>query len=412
MLSVDPSNTEKRDIATRIRNHHKLPQSYDSSPLPPPNQELKQLLHNAKLPLRPISDLGYYGWIPIVTGGQYNDQTNLTTTLVAATIPLSNVTANDIRQNIDLSMTPKIPCDLDRFQESLPRDFSEHFNSSSMTFPNKYPYGQTSIASLYAAKQKGVFLQNVNFMFGSYTLYHLAYGCLDGNEKSVVARVPGTNIVLMTRYKEYMQHLGSKGHDFERMIIDGDDAINNNLDSVVHLQLMQLGSSKILFAGEVDAMDPSSGNPIEIKFGGMAKRAVRILFQMISSGSLSLIQGLAFGDEKEMRNGRWKRVPWKVRSIRVVSLRDFAEAKPRNKLGRAISARMKLLRELTTVENLPDGQVMEASFHSGKKGGAYGLQLAPSTTVSIGDLFPNEQVVKSLLSVYHTTNMTSVRTNS
>eukprot|EP00980_Cylindrotheca_fusiformis_P002490 scaffold585_cov97-Cylindrotheca_fusiformis.AAC.4 len=364
--------------------------------LPPPCQELASILKEVKLPLEPISDLGYYGWKPELRIQQQQQQQTAMEEeqqqqmkkrsngsprmriVVASTIPLPHVTANDIRRNVHLNETPRIPCDLKAFRDSLPRNVTMAYPNddddddddtiaspaaaaatTTLILPNKYPYGQTSIASLYAAKQKGVPLEEVNFLFGSYTLYHLAFGHLEEGEKSIAARVPGTNIVLVTRYKEYMQNTATKGHAFEDMILkdkeggkgDGD---TSSLNSAVHLQLMQIGKSKVLFAGETDAMDPLTGHPIEIKFGIPAKRKIRILFQMISSGSLSVIVGNPYLWWNNNNNKKKKPPVASVSSVEVISLRQYANEKPRTRLGRAIKRRMRSLRHLANNNKIPD----------------------------------------------------------
>eukprot|EP00980_Cylindrotheca_fusiformis_P002511 scaffold587_cov77-Cylindrotheca_fusiformis.AAC.1 len=162
--------------------------------LPPPCQELASILKEVKLPLEPISDLGYYGWKPELRIQQQQQQTAMEAEqqmkkksngsprmriVVASTIPLPHVTANDIRRNVHLNETPRIPCDLKAFRDSLPRNVTmvdpnddddddddddtiaspAAAATTTLILPNKYPYGQTSIASLYAAKQKGVPLE-------------------------------------------------------------------------------------------------------------------------------------------------------------------------------------------------------------------------------------------------------------
>mmetsp|Transcript_12550 Transcript_12550/g.18440 ORF Transcript_12550/g.18440 Transcript_12550/m.18440 type:complete len:396 (-) Transcript_12550:244-1431(-) len=338
-----------------------------SPPLQPPDPDLKDALKSFGLEniLNPINDLGYYGWIP---DGDYR--------------PIREVSAPEIKNSICLKRLPRKLDDLQALQKTLPRAYEE---IEKVLVENKYPYGQTSIASLYVAKEKGLDLNDVNFLFGSYTLYALGFGDIDPNGKLVLAKVPETNITLITRYKDYTQDYSQLGMQFERIVLGEDVKDPPSLDNVVHLQLMDIVGNKVLLAGEVDAMDDEE-SPVEIK-SRYGNRPLHIILQMISSGCSQLVLGKNDFNSNCAGSNQLTR-------ISTLAIRDLATATRKKLLkrrGKLIQSRLRWLRN--QLHDLQPDQVQEVRFN--KKNGR--LNLVTSRDLSIENLFPNKKTILELL---------------
>ena len=345
----------------------------EDTTLPPPCSELISALEELQMnnTLQPVSDLGYYGWTP---QGSYR--------------PLTSVTKEDIESSIDLSRTPGTLLDLEPLNKTLPKRFLQ---LEPDCVENRYPHGQTSIASIYVAKQaKGVDLNKVDFMFGSYSLYLLANGHTDvphEGERCIIARVPSTNIILLTRYQEYVQDYSRAGHQFERYLLTGSMyPSNDHSDGPVHLQLMKVGSATALIAGEVDTVD-ADGYSTEVKLS--SPYTVRMMFQMISSASVNLCRG----------QSRTKRNKIRLKRIDIWSLKSFSsrtKKRARRWMTRNIDRRLSWIQRAVK-RNLKHGEVKEIIFQNKpNQHGFYPIDIVPCN-ITIDKIFPNASVVEALL---------------
>lgn len=350
--------------------------------LPPPNKDFTEALTKLGLIdfLVPICDFGYYGWVP-------KDFSYCS---------LGSLSAEDIESNIDLTTKPKSLVNLQELNATLPYNFLRLSLKHHTDIKNSYPFGQDAIAALHVAslKQPGI-IENIDFLFGSYTMHFLGTGPLldQSEDRFVVARVPGTkNTILVTRYRRYSINHANVGSQFERKLLGEDPFSPFDLGSIEHVQLIKIGNSNVIVAGEVDAMD---GNelPTEIKLASSDKRRVRTTFQMISTASLQICRGdFSF---------RGKQQPPRLFAIQKESLVRYGsriEQSRLRKIGELIQKRVYWL-EKNCPRGLKHGQVKELFFEQQRwEGNSYKkLKWKNSTDITIAELFPDESVVQELL---------------
>ena len=344
------------------RNHYSLPREDDAdspgnetarfsciSDLPSPNEDYSKALIELELDsvITPISDLGYYGWSP---SGQIRSN-------------LLSVDGSEIASRVDFSRKPAFLQGVERLKQNLPRTFRNYRKTlKKFDVQNLFPYGRTDIASLYVATQdRGLNLSDVDFMFGSYTLYFLATGELaDDGERCIIARVPGTNVLLVTRYQIYTESFAKAGPQFQRWVTGANLDPPFDVDNVVHLHLVSIHNSNILLAGEVDALD-ADNTPTEVKLGVPLKRANRTLFQMISSSSLQLCRG------ETLYRGK------NDISLEEIKMESLQEVGSRVLHRRRSYAQMKqnIIDRVGWLQNQSQtifGTVMELSFHNEENG--------------------------------------------
>jgi hypothetical protein len=107
----------------------------------------------------------------------------------------------------------------------------------------------------------------------------------------------GNAVVMKLSSGGFCCNLADFGHQYERMITgkpqDGSCHRwgSNEFDATVcrHLHIMQIGQYKVLISAEVDARD-DNGLPVEIKTGNPDFFYQKVMWQMVSSGSRTLIQ--------------------------------------------------------------------------------------------------------------------------
>ena len=312
----------------------------------------------------PIADCGYYGWNPMKEAFQ----------------PLSDVSsADDIIRHINIDLKPKeilplsqlkVPCSFDM---SLPPD--EH--------PNKYPFGQYDVASLYvASKHRNIDLNKVDFIFGGSTLEMLARH--DASNPYMVCRIPTTTadhaLLLVRKCKEYTQNFADVGFQFERYVTTGSMCHSDSVEFVERIQLMEIDAKfKVLLCAEADAIDDGT-DPIEIKASNPQYWGTKVMFQMISSGSPTLCCGTK-GKNNVLTN------------ITMRSLSDVAADALRNRscsiLERNIVDGMKSLQD-----QMIDKVVYESYKISFNSQGELSLHRAITRNAI---MLPPEDIVKELL---------------
>ena len=149
-----------------------------------------------------VADCGYYAWNPM-------DETFQTLSAVQS--------ADEIIRHIDIDQRPEKVLPLSLLK--LPRSFDMSLPPNA--HPNKYPYGQYDVASIYVASMyRNVDLNTVDFIFGGSTLEMLARH--DASNPYMVCRIPTATknhtLLLVRKCKEYTQNFCDIGFQFERYV--------------------------------------------------------------------------------------------------------------------------------------------------------------------------------------------------
>jgi hypothetical protein len=206
----------------------------------------------------PHSELGYFSWKP---PGPYTNLSSIATT-------------KRITDNLKLDEKPKelvrTSClRLPQAFETLPPQ--EHVN--------KFPDGHYEIAGLHVASQhRRVNMDEVDFAFGGSTLEMLARK--DASSPYMVTRMSHTGTILVVKCKECVQNYADFGFQFERLVTGQSFSDRSEVEFVEHLHLMQVGTHRVLFQAETDAMH--DGEPIEVKASNPRYWGTKVMFQMIN----------------------------------------------------------------------------------------------------------------------------------
>lgn len=230
----------------------------------------------------PLADLGYFGWKP---KGPHKS--------------LSLASSEDMIGSIELHITPDSVCILEELNRLMPLEFAV---LAPQEIVNAYPYGQYDLASLRVAfKDRGVNKNMVSFFFGGSTLHMLATRSIPEGTKYLTTKVPGTDVVMVVKYKEYAQDYSNLGFQFERLVTGKAFNDRHKEHFVEHSQLMKVAGYGILFSAESDAVE-SGGNPVEIKVNTSIYWGTKTMFQMISNGSSTLYSALrGYGSLQSVR---------------------------------------------------------------------------------------------------------------
>ena len=225
---------------------------------------------------KPIADLGYFGWEP---QGSYKN--------------LDAVTSKDVIASLDVEMKPPMAYPVDELRLMLPLRFA---SLSPRETVNKYPYKVPDIASIHVAvRYRGVDLSKVSFLFGGSTLEMLATRTIRSGTEFIVALIPGTETLFISSHKEYTSNKSDPGFQFERFATGKKFTDEHGSAELAHLQLMEVGGHLVLFSAEVDAMD-SNDDPVEVTSSSPRYWGTNKVYQMISSGSLTMYAGSKYRD--------------------------------------------------------------------------------------------------------------------
>jgi hypothetical protein len=258
-----------------------------SVPLPAPSSQLvREIKESGWSIFRPLADLGYFTWRP--SSRRHKS--------------LRDVSAEEVRQQVDLQALPDRLVDVYRLP--LPVPFLTD-NNSKCTYVNKYPLGQFDVAGLYAAARRGLRFhhEKIDFCLGGSTLNMLA--TRDDSSPYFACMIAGTKTILVSKQKEYVRNLSDVGFQFERLVtgramndwnvttvVNGNASVaSHNLECLEHLHVMQVGSYRVLFRAETDAVDEEN-NPVEIKASHPRYWKKATMLQMLSSGSTTLCRGV------------------------------------------------------------------------------------------------------------------------
>ena len=272
-----------------------------------------------------LQDLGFFSWNP-PRGTPYK---SLRATSDAA----------DITKFIDLNGRPDKLVSLSSLR--TPRQFE---SPPPDTHENRFPFGKNDAACLHVAcRHRGADWDGIDFAFGGSTLEMLA--SRDASDPYVVTVVGSDSggckaakkTILVTKNKEYVQNLADVGFQFERLVtgkpMRGEKS--TTICSVEHLHVMNVGTYRVFFRAETDAIDEGDGDPIEIKASNPRYWGTKVMFQMISSGSTRLCHGTKGGGY--------------LRSVAKQSLRQVAQTAM---IGRSIQAiEGKILAGMESLQN-------------------------------------------------------------
>jgi len=331
----------------------------------PPNEKLQSVLEEGGLTIfETISDLGFFGWTP---KGHYRS--------------LAMTSADEVKDCIQLGTIPKMIASTHTIKPKLPIRFETALDPDQ--HKSHYPHGAFEIASIHVAvKDRNVDKNFVDFCFGGSTLEILAKAKAKPEVQCLATIVPGTNIILVVRRKDYIQDYSSFGFQMEKLATGGRFTDREDVSFVEHLQLMKVAGHSVLFSAEADAVD-LNGDPVEIKSSNPHYWGTRTMFQMISSGSLNLFLG--------------ERVAGRLVDVRLQSLasvtRDALSAVNIDALESQIKGGMDILKNEARTGKLKEGKVMAIIF-VGKTLSL--VDYEDHDGVSFQILPPNE-VVKSLL---------------
>jgi len=279
-----------------------------------------------------IADLGYYGWHP---KGPYKI--------------LTDVTASDIKQNIDIEMKPPLAESVEDLNEKLPKYFA---SLSPQEYQHKYPYNQPYITPLYVSvKHKGVKIQDINFLFGGSVLEVFANKYIPSGKSYVATVIQGTDIILVAKDDEYIKNYSDDGFQFERLVTGKKIEDIHDPSTLTHLQLMEVSGFCVLFAAEVDAMD-DNGKPIEITKSNPRWWGTRIVFQMLSNGSGTLYSGVNI-------HGQLMSVQQRSLSSAIHYALRYKSC---SKLEENISECMQMLKKSLQNKKIKEGLFLEISF--------------------------------------------------
>lgn len=220
---------------------------------------------------QPIADLGYFGW---EMKGPYKE--------------LEKVTVEDINELLHDDAKPSAVASVQELNKKLPKPFANDLPPQE--FVNKYPYRIPLIVPVHVAIQyRGMDLSEIDFYFGGSTLEMLA--TQNTNEKAyVVALLPGTEIIVISKHDEYTANKSDMGFQFERFTLGNKFDDKHNMQCVCHMQIMDVGEYRVFFNAEADGID-GNDDPVEVTCSNPRYWGTGKVYQMLSSGSLTLYQG-------------------------------------------------------------------------------------------------------------------------
>ena len=160
----------------------------------------------------------------------------------------------------------------------------------------EYPSTVPPVIACHVASKRGCNIEEVNFL-----VHGSVFGILSRakpiskSEHIMVQRLGGGSIINIRTVIDSHGNLADAGHQFEKLVTGEETNSKPSLCQDQHLRLIQVGSQKVLVCAEADAFDPMTGKQVEIKSKNpltekvYEKDKLRVLFQMLSNGSDTLI---------------------------------------------------------------------------------------------------------------------------
>jgi len=343
-----------------------------------PNQRLQHALNRAGFSsLKSVADLGFVGWHPPPRnnkGVPYRYKS------------LGKTTAAEIQCYAVCDDQPNAIQCLDDIRSRLPVRF--HHNLPRQLVAQRFPYGSIGIAALYHAQQSRNCsdLQSLDFYFGCSVLEFLSAERKTSrrNRKPFyVMKVPGTDMIMLRSSLNFVQDYSAIGFQYERLLTGKPLQDRQYEGCTEHVQLMTIGNHHVLMAAETDAVDSTSGDPVELKCisGDPVYGKTKTFFQMVCNGSLTLYQG--------------RRDNVVLKSIQTVRLEEMAEELAQHHditaLERKILRNMERLKEWDRQGCFDQSQVYQIDFNPGME--LHRIHF-------LHPLLPPKAVVKKLLNFF------------
>lgn len=336
----------------------------------------------------PHQDLGFCTWTPGPAANQSLKQFKETTVAdITSRIDLADAKDDDsdletMMGNLSVAAGSKGSAQFEgppklKIPMRVPGYFEK--NLPAQEYPNSFPNEAGYVVPLCVAVRRGLVLSDIDFVLGGSGLEVLANKRIErrtdlpDNTKYLVQRVE--NVIVLAKSKRYVANYADTGFQFERLVTGGRLDGKHDPTTSEHLHIMKLGKFKVLFAAEVDAVD-DEGKCVEIKSGNPRYFGTKVMLQMLSSGSQTLIQAD-------------KRGP-KLIKIKKRSISDLIREHPTDVLRGLQDNILEVLAVLKSADTkvISDEFPTELDFE-GKK-----VVLKPCPE---GDLLPKKQVVTQLL---------------
>lgn len=327
-----------------------------------------------------ITDKGYFAWTPLPPAQRAG----------TSYVSLSNVNNSDqlmISKYLDLDGKPDTLVSSSSIR--TPKIFLSSFGPHE--HKNEFPHGKLDIICLHVAtKYRGIDFDkdDINFVFGGSTLEMLAR--CDDSDPYMVIRIPGTSkTILVSKNKDYVKNLSDVGFQFERLMTGrAMDAASSDWSTVEHLHVMNVGTFRVLFHAETDAVvteetdssDNDNDVPVEIKASNPRYWGTKVMFQMISNGSTKLCHGI---------KSRGSLQAVKIQSLYQVAQTALLTTNTAT-LERNIITNMKSI-ESQMKNATPGDDVFKISFHGTT------LSLLPMRGRSSTGILPPPSIVRELL---------------
>jgi len=283
---------------------------------------------------------------------------------------------------------------------------------------SQFPYSVPKFVSLYVAQRRGCAVEQLDFIFGGSTLNFLAtaeplsdwerqngpsrYACQ-------VLHIPGQEsrdgVLFVSKMNDYIANLNDPGYQFERVLSTNSGfgaqtqqafrmACNEFMpfDKHEHLQVVHIGPYVVLMSADSDAVEMTSNGvaPVEIKCGNPRNFGMKVMWQMLSNGSQTLILANKRGRVNEIQT----LFAAECRSFRAMVQEHSSFAIRRAESN--IEAAMEKLRTWQQNRELEAGQVYELEFVGH---GVEGMVLKPlfGRDAHVLSQLPPEHVLEQLL---------------
>ncbi|CAE7211404.1 unnamed protein product [Symbiodinium necroappetens] len=141
---------------------------------------------------------------------------------------------------------------------------------------------------LYLAWQRRGSLEGIDFLLGGQLSGSPGTQAIEAGTKYLTQRCPGTDVILLSKHKQYVQNYADIGFQFERLMTGRGISDKHDLMKTESLRIMHVAGFTVLFSADVDAVD-ECGCAVEMKTGNPKYFGTKVMFQMISSGARTLL---------------------------------------------------------------------------------------------------------------------------
>jgi len=260
-----------------------------------PDPELDRALDFFRGSFKLEEDLGFYTWdrscVPVVPDSSRSCQ--------------GDVEVEELRCGLGAEEGPPISWhlpDAHPAQLKLPahwRPMTLPLSSSQLTPRKRLQDLPPLVASVFVGSSR-YDLSKVDFVCGGPILYTLATGDFDGRHFTVQR---WRNVVIISSDDASPLARSGGGLQFERLLTGKSVAESDESEPhVEHLQVLRFGNYTALFAAEVEAMD-DRGRPVEFHMRTRFPSWAKVMFRMLSSGSMTLYSGEVNGNVVERVEG-------------------------------------------------------------------------------------------------------------